>query len=542
MNRVVSRYFRPLFVLSVIHATCSQGWGVEAGEGGRDSAAPTAAAREAGDIRVMSFNIRYGTARDGENHWDRRKEFLVETILAFHPDLLGTQETLAFQRDFLAAKLTEYEPLGVGRNDGREDGEMMALFYKRERFEKLGGGHFWLSETPDKVGSQSWDSSLPRMVTWIKLRDRQRTAAPPLVLMNTHFDHQGPTARLESARLLRRQVAILAKNCAAIITGDFNTDEGSAPYQTLFEAAGEAPSPLVDSYRAAHPERAAEEGTFSGFRADATRGPRIDWIGVSRGWEIRAAAIERTARNGRTPSDHFPVTAILRSTLREDAATNAADVTAFPDAALRFEKVLFLGNSITLHGPAPDIGWRGNWGMAASSQEKDYVHRLLERIGQSANVRPIVKVKNIAEFERRLEGFNVQEGLKEELAFEADLVVVAIGENVSALTTDEAKARYRAAFVGLLAELKKHGRPALFVRSSFWADPAKDEIMKSVCQDGGEVFVDIGKLGRDESNFARSERKIEHAGVAAHPGDKGMEAIADEIWTAIRRRAALPKP
>ena len=103
----------------------------------------------------MSFNVRYGTATDGDNHWDRRKDFLVATIRAFDPDLLGTQETLEFQRDHIAAGLPGYDHAGVGRNDGQADGEMMALFYRRERFERLDGGHFWLSATPEVAGSKS---------------------------------------------------------------------------------------------------------------------------------------------------------------------------------------------------------------------------------------------------------------------------------------------------------------------------------------------------------------------------------------------------
>lgn len=273
---------------------------------------PTYADEPAKELRVMSFNIRYGTARDGENHWDRRKEFLVETIQAFAPDLLGTQETLGFQRDFLARQLPDFEVLGVGRNDGKEDGEMMALYFRKARFEKLDSGHFWLSETPDQFGSKSWDTSLPRMVTWVKLRDRKNPAAKPVAFFNTHFDHQGQVARLESARLLRNQVSTLGANCSVIVTGDFNAaGDSSPPYTALFEPVGEQPSPLADTYRAIQLKPQANDGTFSGFDAAKTTGPRIDWIAVSRDWRVHAAAIDRTARDGRTPSDHFPVTAVL---------------------------------------------------------------------------------------------------------------------------------------------------------------------------------------------------------------------------------------
>ena len=262
-------------------------------------------------IRVMSFNIRYGTAADGENHWNRRQEFLVETIRAFDPDLLGTQETLGFQRDYLRERLPGYAVIGVGRNDGREDGEMMALYYREERFEEVEQGHFWLSETPEVIGSKSWDSSLPRMVTWVRLRDRRQPDASPITFFNTHFDHMGGTARLESARLLRKRIAAAAQSGAVIVTGDFNAGEPSPPYEALFGPLGDDPSPVVDAYRAAHPERSRTEGTFSGFVEGSTSGPRIDWIGVTRDWTVQQAAIDRTARDGRTPSDHFPVTATV---------------------------------------------------------------------------------------------------------------------------------------------------------------------------------------------------------------------------------------
>jgi endonuclease/exonuclease/phosphatase family metal-dependent hydrolase len=273
---------------------------------------PGQADKQSLDVRVMSYNIRYGTAQDRENHWDKRKDFLVETIQAFDPDLLGTQETLGFQRDYLAGKLAGYEALGVGRDDGGETGEMTALYFKRERFEKLDGRHFWLSETPEKPGSKSWDTALTRMATWVKLRDRRQPKARPLVFYNTHFDHRGQQARLESARLLRRHVTEIAAQSRVIVTGDFNAGEDSPPYRALFGTEGDLASPLRDTYRLSHPARTADEGTFSSFKAGAVSGSRIDWIGVSAEWRVLSASIDRTEREGRTPSDHFAVTAILR--------------------------------------------------------------------------------------------------------------------------------------------------------------------------------------------------------------------------------------
>lgn len=262
-------------------------------------------------LKVMSFNLRYATAKDGENHWDKRRELLLDTVRREQPDLLGTQETLALQRDYLAEKLDGYEALGVGRDDGTERGEMTAILWKKDRFEKLDAGHFWLSETPDKIGSKSWDTSLPRMATWIKLRDRRQPDARPIFWLNTHFDHVGKIARVESAKLLRKQLLALGKDCALIVTGDFNAAEDSEPYRALFgEAAGQV-SPVLDTYRKRHPEHGKAEGTFNGFKHDATTGARIDWIGVSPEFKISSAEINHHHDQGRTPSDHFPITAVV---------------------------------------------------------------------------------------------------------------------------------------------------------------------------------------------------------------------------------------
>jgi endonuclease/exonuclease/phosphatase family metal-dependent hydrolase len=266
----------------------------------------------ADDVKVMSFNVRYGTAKDGENHWDKRKEFLAETVKAFGPDLLGTQETRDFQRDFLSQKLTGYEAFAAGRDDGKEKGEMMAVYWKKDRFEKTDGGHFWLSEAPEKAGSKSWDSSLPRMATWVKLKDKRKPNAEQVLFVNTHFDHIGKVARLESAKLLRDRIVTLGEGGSVVLTGDFNSGEGSEPYKALFGPRGKDESPVVDSYRVGHPKREPDEGTTTGFKAGPSKGDRIDWIGVSRDWKVIAAAIDRTEKDGRTPSDHFPVTAVLR--------------------------------------------------------------------------------------------------------------------------------------------------------------------------------------------------------------------------------------
>jgi endonuclease/exonuclease/phosphatase family metal-dependent hydrolase len=187
---------------------------------------------------------------------------------------------------------------------------MMAVYWRKDRFEKVDGGHFWLSETPRVAGSKSWDSSLPRMATWVKLKDK--LGGKPVLFLNTHFDHRGRTARLQAAKLIRDRLALLGAGCSVIVTGDFNSGEGSAPYQALFAPRGTEESPVVDSYRLAHPKREAGEGSTTGFKAGASTGSRIDWIAVSRDWKVVAAGIDRTSKGGRTPSDHFPVTAILR--------------------------------------------------------------------------------------------------------------------------------------------------------------------------------------------------------------------------------------
>ncbi len=275
------------------------------------ASSPITSAQSPQPVRVMSFNIRYGTANDGINRWELRKEFLAQTIRNFDPDLLGTQETLASQRDFLAESFPGYGVVAAGRDDGKLAGEMAALFYRKDRFEAIDQGHVWLSETPEKVGSKGWDAALPRIASWVKLKDLQSPDSKPILFVNAHLDHKGQQARLESCRLIRRQLEKLGSDSCWILTGDFNAAPTEEPYRALFDDS--ADRKLLDTFRAIHPHPEADEGTFSSFDASKTAGTRIDWIACTEDFQVRLARIDRTAREGRTPSDHFPVTAVLSS-------------------------------------------------------------------------------------------------------------------------------------------------------------------------------------------------------------------------------------
>jgi hypothetical protein len=226
------------------------------------------------------------------------------------------------------------------------------------------------------------------------------------------------------------------------------------------------------------------------------------------------------------------------------AVTAPADPNPVPEANpteaivgnVRTGRILFLGNSITLHGPRPEVGWTNNWGMAASARDKDYVHVLARSIAAITGMPPVLMIENIAEFEQHGDTYDLGTRLKKAIAFKPDTVIVAIGENVPALASEESRTAFRASMTRLLNVLKDAGDPAIIVRSSFWPDPTKDEILRQTCAEAGGVFVDISALGKDESHYARSERPYAHSGVGAHPGDKGMQAIADALLAAIKTR------
>ena len=205
----------------------------------------------------------------------------------------------------------------------------------------------------------------------------------------------------------------------------------------------------------------------------------------------------------------------------------------FKIGKLRINKLLVLGNSVALHGPAPQIGWTGNWGMAASSRDRDFAHVLHSQVCKATQGEPQLLVLNLADFERKQTDFDFEQGLKEPIAFEADVVIVGVGANAPALETPEAKQRYRAAFEQLLSRVKQTDSTTLLVRGEFWPDPAKEQIMREVCEKVGGTYVPLKDLNKDPANLGSADQKFEHAGVAGHPGDRGMKLIADELWKAI---------
>lgn len=173
------------------------------------------------DLSIMSFNIRYDEEEDGNNKWSNRKEACIQLINTTKPAIFGIQEGLNHQVDYFQENLSQYDYVGVGRDNGSLSGEYAAIFYDTDRFQVVESNTFWLSETPD-IPSRGWDANNIRIVTWAHLKDRQQEDRSVFVF-NTHFDHLGRISQKESAKLLMQKIHEIAPNDAMVtITGDFN--------------------------------------------------------------------------------------------------------------------------------------------------------------------------------------------------------------------------------------------------------------------------------------------------------------------------------
>jgi len=278
-------------------------------------------------LLVGSYNIRYKNGGDSVNGnvWEKRCQVICDQVNFMAPDIFGTQEVLHGQLIDMQARLDGYDYIGVGRDDGKTQGEYEAIFYKRACLRLLDQGHFWLSETPDKPGL-GWDAACVRICSWGKFAKMTATDNEAFFFFNLHMDHVGVVARREAAKLIVAKIREIAHDAPVIVTGDFNVDQTNEIYSIFVESGI-----LKDSYQAAR-LRFAENGTFNSFNVDLYTSSRIDHVFVSPGTQVDAYAVmtdgywvpsldpgnmvkghdapqeidfSRYARH--LPSDHYPV-------------------------------------------------------------------------------------------------------------------------------------------------------------------------------------------------------------------------------------------
>jgi endonuclease/exonuclease/phosphatase family metal-dependent hydrolase len=264
-------------------------------------------------IEVRCFNIRYDNPGDGEHRWELRREAVLETIRDGDPDFVGLQEALPHQRAWLERHLAAGTPAwgSVGRTRERSatSGEANPLLHRTDRWTRLDGGTFWLSETPEDAGSRSWNAACPRIATWGAFRRLGEDDATTLLVVNTHFDHVSENARVRGADVIAEFIARhrrMHPDHLVVVMGDLNTGPDSPAVAALLECG------LVDTHRAAGGDESL--GTFHGFKGPAVsaNARRIDFILVDRRFEVLAAGVEATERRGRVSSDHHPVRAKIR--------------------------------------------------------------------------------------------------------------------------------------------------------------------------------------------------------------------------------------
>lgn len=283
-----------------------------------------AMAMSAQSLFVGTYNIRNHNSDDDQkgNVWTKRCQVLTDQMNFEDPDIFGTQEVLVGQLHDLLASLDGYGYIGVGRDDGKEDGEYSAIFYKKSRLQLLRNGNFWLNETPDKP-KLGWDAACVRICTWGEFK--QKATGFRFYYFNLHMDHVGIVARREAAKLAVKKIREIAKGAPVVLTGDFNVDQTNEIY-SIFTNSGV----LKDSYVCAK-HRFAENGTFNDFHPEYKSSSRIDHVFVSPGFDVNrygmltnmywtddTSAADNHSNQApdeiafrkstlRTPSDHYPV-------------------------------------------------------------------------------------------------------------------------------------------------------------------------------------------------------------------------------------------
>ena len=257
-------------------------------------------------IRVMSFNVRYGTANDGDNCWKNRCDMLYKFIAMQGADIIGLQEALDFQVEQISKAVGGYEYVSVGRDDGKKKGEHCSVFYRKNRFNLVKTDTFWLSETPGVVASTSWGNQITRICTWAELIEKE--SGRTLFVFNAHMDHQSQRSRYEGAKLIANKIAEIAGDWPVVLMGDFNMALDNEAMAYLL--GDDSPVKLVDTWKTLNPDK-LDLRTWHDFKG-GVEGKKIDHILVRPGTKILEADIDRYNEKGRYPSDHYPVTAMLK--------------------------------------------------------------------------------------------------------------------------------------------------------------------------------------------------------------------------------------
>lgn len=257
-------------------------------------------------IKVMTYNIRFDNSSIfsmDPNRWSKRKDPMAEMIKSYDVDILGIQEGLSWQVDDLGNRLPEMNWYGIGRENGKNKGEFTAIFFKKNKFDVLDSGTFWLSQTPEKV-SIGWDANTYRIASWLVLR--QRSSNKIFFVLNAHLDHVGTTARSESMNLILRKLKDLSKDLPVIVMGDFNTTSTNPmtsrdylPYKRLKDSRSVSINKPEGPY-----------GTFISSGKFSTQLPllgRIDFIFVNNQIEVLTYRVLTDSKDGSYFSDHLPV-------------------------------------------------------------------------------------------------------------------------------------------------------------------------------------------------------------------------------------------
>lgn len=252
---------------------------------------------QAQDLSIMSYNIKLDYPKDGENSWTNRKPFFIAQLKFHEPDIFGVQEAMPNQMKDMDSLLTDYSFVGVGRDDGKDEGEYSAIFYKKDKFKVLESSTFWLSQTPENV-SMGWDAVCNRVCTYALFENT--LTKQKFWVFNTHFDHVGVEARKNSATLILQKIKdINTQHLPVILSGDFNMEEDHESIQFIDQH-------LKDSKTIAN-TTFGPIGTFNNFEFDKPVTQRIDFIFVSPEIMVDKYAVLSDSWDCKYPSDHLPV-------------------------------------------------------------------------------------------------------------------------------------------------------------------------------------------------------------------------------------------